>query len=154
MTSLAYLPPQPIMSRQDWPTLGDMISSGKRVVVFMDKGLEARKEADAEFMLPEFKMVWEDTYDPTDISFPCKVERTAGPLAPREQLNLINQNLNANLLPLVGERGFLVPDRLNSPRANSVDLWVFFFFLFLLHGLTLHFKLKSAQACGSLLEIY
>lgn len=124
MTNLAYLPPQPVMSRGDWPTLGNMISSGKRVVVFMDKGLEGRKEANAEFVLPEFKMVWEDTYDPTDISFPCKVERTAGPLAPREQLSLINQNLNANLLPLVGEHGFVVPDRLNSPRTNSVDRWV------------------------------
>jgi len=122
MTDLAYVPPQPIMSRHDWPTLKDMISSGKRVVVFMDTGLEGRKEAKAEFILPEFKMVWEDEYDPTDITFPCKVDRTDGPLAPREQLNLINHNLNANILPLLGERGLLLPDRLNSPRTNSVDL--------------------------------
>jgi len=122
MTDLAYVPPQSVMSRKDWPTLGDMISSGKRVVVFMDKGLEGSQEADAEFMLPEFTMVWEDRYDPTDITFPCKVERTAGPLAPREQLNLINHNLNVNVLPMVGERGLLFPDRLNSPRTNSVDL--------------------------------
>ena len=110
------------MSRRDWPTLGDMISSGKRIVVFMDKGIEGRKAANAEFILPEFKMVWEDRYDPTDITFPCKVDRTAGPLAPREQLNLINHNLNVNILPVVGEHGFLLPDRLNSPRTNSVDL--------------------------------
>lgn len=121
MTDLVYVPPQPIMSRRDWPTLQDMISSGKRVVVFMDKGVKYRKEANAEFMLPEFKMVWEDTYDPTDIAFPCKVDRTAGPLPPREQLNLINHNLNVNILP-VGEHGLLLPDRLNSPRTNSVDL--------------------------------
>jgi len=99
-----------------------MISSGKRVIVFMDKGLEGRKEAGAAFMLPEFEMIWEDRFDPTDITFPCKVDRTAGPLAPREQLNLINHNLNVNIMPLVGERGFLLPDRLNSPRTNSVDL--------------------------------
>lgn len=122
MNNLAYVPPQPVMTRRDWPTLGNMISSGKRVVVFMDKGFKGRKEANAEFMLPEFKMLWEDSYDPTDIAFPCKVERTAGPLAPREQLNLINHNLNANLLPVVGERGFLLPDRLNTPRTNSLDL--------------------------------
>jgi len=121
MTALAYVPPQPIMSRHDWPTLSDMISLGKRIVVFMDKGLEGRKDANAESMLPEFKMVWEDRYDPTDITFPCKVDRTAGPLAPREQLNLINHNLNANILPVVGQHGFLLPDRLNSPRTNSVD---------------------------------
>jgi hypothetical protein len=122
MTDLAFVPPQPIMSRHDWPTLRDMISSGKRVVLFMDKGLEGRKEANAEFLLSEFEMVWEDRYDPTDIKFPCKVDRTAGPLAPREQLNLINHNLNVNILPGVGDRGLLLPDRLNSPRTNSVDL--------------------------------
>jgi hypothetical protein len=54
------------MSCHDWPTLRDMISQGKCTVVFMDKGLEGRKDANAEFMLPEFKMVWEDRYDPTD----------------------------------------------------------------------------------------
>ena len=32
----------------------------------MDKGLEGRKDANTEFMLLEFKMVWEDRYDPTD----------------------------------------------------------------------------------------
>jgi len=109
------------MSRKDWPTLKDMISSGKRVVVFMDKGLQGRKKANAEFLLPEFKMVWEDKYDPTDISFPCRVDRTAGPLSPREQLNLINHNLNVNILP-IGEHGLVLPDRFNSPRTNSVDL--------------------------------
>jgi hypothetical protein len=122
MTNLAYVPPQPIMSRNDWPTLGNMISSGKRVIVFMDQGLEGRQEANAEFMLPEFNMVWEDRYDPTDIAFPCKVDRTAGPLSPREQLNLINHNLNVNLLRGFGDLAFLLPDRLNSPRTNGVDL--------------------------------
>lgn len=121
MTGLAYVPPQPIMSRHDWPTLKDMISLGKRIVVFMDTGLEGRKDANAEFMLSEFEMVWEDRYDPTDITFPCKVDRTAGPLSPREQLNLINHNLNVNILPVFGESGLLLPDRLNSPRTNSVD---------------------------------
>jgi len=121
MTGLAYIPPQPIMSRHDWPTLGEMISLGKRIVVFIDNGLEGRKKAKAEFMLPEFKMVWEDTFNPTDITFPCKVDRTDGPLAPREQLNLINHNLNVNVLPVVGGNDLLLPDWLNSPRTNSVD---------------------------------
>ena len=118
MSNMSYIPPQPVMSRDDWPTLGDIISSGKRVVVFFDKGAEVRMVA--EFILPEFQMVWKDKMDPTDINFACKVDRTAGPLAPSQQLNLINHNLNVNIIP-VG-RGLGIPDRLNSPRTNGVEL--------------------------------
>jgi len=50
---MAYVPPQPVMSRDDWPTLGEMIESGKRVVIFMDKGADPA----VDFILPEFQMV-------------------------------------------------------------------------------------------------
>jgi len=116
-TQMAYVPPLPVMSRDDWPTLGEMIESGKRVVIFMDKGAET--EPTVNFILPQFKMLWEDRFDPTDGKFPCKVDRTAGPLAPSQQLNLINHNLNVNILPI--GRGILIPDRLNSPKTNGVN---------------------------------
>ncbi|KIM43912.1 hypothetical protein M413DRAFT_442978 [Hebeloma cylindrosporum] len=118
-TNMAYVPPQPIMSRDDWPTLGEMIESGKRVVIFMDKGADSRTEPAVDFILPQFKMLWEDKFDPTNNKFPCKVDRTAGPLAPSQQLNLINHNLNVNILPI--GRGILIPDRLNSPKTNGVN---------------------------------
>ena len=51
---MAYVPPRPVMSRDDWPTLGEMIESGKRVVIFMDKGAD---EPVVNFILPQFKMV-------------------------------------------------------------------------------------------------
>ncbi|PPQ64034.1 hypothetical protein CVT24_008847 [Panaeolus cyanescens] len=117
IADMAYIPPQPVMSRNDWPTLGEMISSGKRVVIFLDKGAESRTEPEADFILPQFQMMWEDVYDPTDPEFPCKVDRTAGPLAYDQQLNLMNHNLNVDVF--VGK--ILVPDRLNSPRTNSID---------------------------------
>jgi hypothetical protein len=101
------------MSRDDWPTLADMIESGKRVVIFMDQGAEA--EPTVDFILPQFKMLWEDKFDPTNSKFPCKVDRTAGPLAPSQQLSLINHNLNVNIL------GIRIPDRLSSPNTNTVD---------------------------------
>ncbi|KAF8889428.1 PLC-like phosphodiesterase [Gymnopilus junonius] len=119
LTQMAYIPTQPVMSRDDWPTLGEMISSGKRVVIFLDKGAETRTEPAVEFILPQFQMVWEDVYDPTNSAFPCKVDRTAGPLAPSQQLSLINHNLNANIFPI--GRGILIPDRLNSPKTNSIN---------------------------------
>ncbi|CAA7264432.1 unnamed protein product [Cyclocybe aegerita] len=118
-TDMAYVPPQPVMSREDWPTLGEMIESGKRVVIFLDHGADSRTEPDVEFILPQFQMVWEDKYDPTNSKFPCKVDRSQGPLAPSQQLNLINHNLNTNIFPI--GRGILIPDRLDSPRTNSIE---------------------------------
>jgi hypothetical protein len=133
MASLAYVPGQPFMSRNNWPTLGDMISTGKRVVVFMDKGFGHPEEASADFILPEFEMVWEDSIDPDNINFPCAVERTARPQSFKQQLNLINHNLNANVLPIGW--GVRFPDRLNSPRTNGVSL-----------------VMKHAETCASLMD--
>jgi hypothetical protein len=114
LADIAYIPPQTPMTREDWPTLKEMLDSTKRVVVFMDKGAE---DGTVPYLLPQFTMMWEDEYDPTDSKFPCKVDRTAGPLSPSQQLNLINHNLNVNLIPI--GRGVRLPDRLVSPRTNS-----------------------------------
>jgi len=115
IADMVYVPPQSPMTREDWPTLREMLDAGKRLVVFIDKGAD---EKILPYLLPEFTMVWEDAYDPDDINFPCKVDRTSGPLAPSQQLYLINHNLNVNFMPI--GRGFKLPDRLNSPRVNSV----------------------------------
>jgi hypothetical protein len=115
LANMTYVPPQIPMTRDEWPTLGEMLNSGRRLVVFLDKGAENNS---VPYLLPQFTMMWEDEYDPTDMEFPCKVDRTSGPLLPSQQLNLMNHNLNMDLMP-VG-RGFRIPDRLNTPRINSV----------------------------------
>lgn len=51
---MAYVPPQSPMTRDDWPTLKEMLDSGKRLVVFMDK---AADEKTVPFILPQFPMV-------------------------------------------------------------------------------------------------
>ena len=56
----------------NWPTLGSMISSGKRVVIFLDAGAN-RNEVD--FILDEFIYMWETPFDQTNSSFPCNVDR-------------------------------------------------------------------------------
>ena len=53
-------------------------------------------------MLPEFKMVWEDKYDPTDITFPAEWTERPG-LWPQGS-NSINHNLNVNILPWLGKK--------------------------------------------------
>lgn len=115
----AYVPPQPVMGRDDWPTLREFITTGKRVIIFLDKGADKRATPEQDYILPEFKMVWEDPYNPTDASFPCTVDRTAGPLPPTDQLYLINHNLNFDLMPFF-KPGFKFPDRLNSLRTNGI----------------------------------
>jgi len=115
LADMAYVPPEVPMLRGDWPTLKEMLDSSKRVVVFIDKGAEG---GTVPYMLQQFTMMWEDEYDPTDPTFPCKVDRTAGPLSPSQQLNLANHNLNVDLFPI--GRGLRIPDRLASPRTNSI----------------------------------
>jgi hypothetical protein len=115
LAEMAYIPTQNPMMREDWPTLGELLVSGRRLVVFIDKGAD---EKTVPYLLPQFTMMWEDEYDPTDRQFPCKVDRTSGPLSPPQQLNLINQNLNIDLMPI--GHGIRLPDRLNTPRTNSV----------------------------------
>jgi hypothetical protein len=45
------------MKNSEWPTLGEMIDSGKRVVVFLDSGADTSQ---VDFILPEFEMVGHD----------------------------------------------------------------------------------------------
>ena len=51
---MSYVPPQTPMTRNDWPTLKEMLDSGGRVVVFMDKGAE---NGTVPYILPQFTMV-------------------------------------------------------------------------------------------------
>jgi hypothetical protein len=54
ITPLAYVPPSLPVEQSQWPTLGEMIDSGKRVVVFLDAGAD---DGGVDFILPEFSMV-------------------------------------------------------------------------------------------------
>lgn len=57
ISPLAYVPPIRPMKRSDWPTLGQLIDMGKRVVVFIDYGADGSDGAIVDFLLPEFQMV-------------------------------------------------------------------------------------------------
>jgi hypothetical protein len=93
--------------------------------------------------------MWEDEYDPDNSKFPCKVDRTSGPLVPSQQLNLINHNLNFNLMPI--GRGIRIPDRLDSPRTNSIFSYVFLFFK--LRGILICFRITAhAHQCAPLVN--
>ncbi|KAG6826451.1 hypothetical protein H0H93_016493 [Arthromyces matolae] len=101
------------MKYSDWPTLGEMIESGKRVVVFMDAGADTSL---VNFILPEFSMIWETPFDPVNDTFPCSVDRIHGPLSTEDHMYLINHGLDINF----DNTGLLIPDPAHAPKTNGI----------------------------------
>ncbi|PPQ73586.1 hypothetical protein CVT26_010570 [Gymnopilus dilepis] len=116
ITPLAYVPPSVPVKNSDWPTLGELIDSGKRVVVFLDAGADPTS---VPFILPEFEMIWETPFSVTDPSFPCSVDRISGPLQVSDHSYMINHSLNKNIIPIGS--GVIVSDPLDAPTTNSVS---------------------------------
>ncbi|KAE9968335.1 hypothetical protein BLS_005904 [Venturia inaequalis] len=115
----AYTPPEVPMAVNDWPTLGQMILSQKRLVVFMDY---AANQTRVPWILDEFSQMWETPFSPTDAAFPCTVDRP--PKLNRnqslERMYLANHNLNLQV-SLLG-LNLLVPNTGVINTTNSDDL--------------------------------
>jgi hypothetical protein len=90
LVELAYVPPQASMVLADWPTLGAMIDSGKRLVTFMDHQADF---GTVPYIIDEFPNMWETPFDVMEQSFPCDVNRTAGATDPSNKMYLINHYL-------------------------------------------------------------
>ena len=103
-----------------WPTLGEMIDSGKRVVVFLDAGADTDRSV--PYILPEFQMVWETPFSVTDPTFPCSVDRISGPLSTEDHMYMINHSLNKDVL----DTGIIISDPKDAPTTNSVSSCVLF----------------------------
>ncbi|KAF7980979.1 hypothetical protein HWV62_5207 [Athelia sp. TMB] len=116
IADLAYVPPHLPMAQTDWPTLGELIDSGKRVVVFLDAGADGSDGGVVDFILPEFDMVWETPFSVTDASFPCSVNRISGNLTPAQHMYMINHSLNINLL----DTGIIISDPNAAGTTNGV----------------------------------
>ncbi|KAI0674785.1 PLC-like phosphodiesterase [Trametes maxima] len=114
IADLAYVPPSIPVKQGDWPTLGELIDSGKRVVVFLDAGADSDRSV--PYILPEFPMIWETPFSVTDAKFPCSVDRISGPLATADHMYMINHSLNKDVLGT----GIIVSDPLDAPKTNSV----------------------------------
>jgi hypothetical protein len=54
VNDLTYTPPHSPLSFNEWPTLGEMIDDGRRLVIFMDTGADLTQ---LEGILPEFQVV-------------------------------------------------------------------------------------------------
>lgn len=114
VASFAYVPPSIPVKQSDWPTLGELIDSGKRVVVFLDAGADSDRSV--PYILPEFPMIWETPFSVTDKKFPCKVDRISGPLATTDHMYMINHSLNKNLF----DTGIIISDPIDAKTTNGV----------------------------------
>jgi len=91
-----FTPPVVPMTLEDWPTLGQMILSGQRVVMFLD--YETNMTA-YPWLIDEFSNVWETPFDPVDREFPCIVQRPPqlSPEDTKNRLYILNHNLNVEV---------------------------------------------------------
>ena len=97
-----------------WPTLGELIGNGTRLVAFLDYGAIET----VPYILPEFTYFWETPFDMTDPSFPqCIIDRPGGvagnPDLAAQRMYIINHYLDTELM------GMEVPDRRDARKTNA-----------------------------------
>ncbi|EAW07874.1 PI-PLC domain-containing protein [Aspergillus clavatus NRRL 1] len=118
LSSLVYTPPKIPMALEDWPTLSSMILSGKRAVVFLD--YQANQTA-YPWLMDEFSQMWETPFSPTDLAFPCTIQRPPG-LTPEDahhRLYMANHNLNVDVS--VANLNLLIPNTAQLNQTNAVS---------------------------------
>lgn len=99
-----------------WPTLGELIEEGKRVVLYMD--YKANQER-VPYILDQFKYMWETPFSQTDQRFPCTIDRPPGQNGSEEKMYMANHNLNAEL-QVFGD-SVLMPDKVNLNTTNGEE---------------------------------
>ncbi|RCI09070.1 hypothetical protein L249_5103 [Ophiocordyceps polyrhachis-furcata BCC 54312] len=112
LTKYAYRPGRGgVANRRDWPTLGQMLDKGTRLIVFMDYHADLTK---VDYIIPEFDHFWETAYGITDAEFPtCSVDRPTGG-DPNRLMGLMNHMLNFKLGDIV------FPNMLDAATTNSL----------------------------------
>ena len=109
----AFIPstsPNPL-GMDDWPTLGEMIDDGKRLVVFLDYGAD---ESKFPYILDEYSYFFATPYDVTDPSFnQCSIDTPPG-ASPDGRMYLVNHFLDQKIVS-----GLLVPDNAANFKTNA-----------------------------------
>ncbi|KAF5246123.1 hypothetical protein FANTH_7030 [Fusarium anthophilum] len=102
--------PQKRLSRDEWPTLQELLDDGTRLIVFMDYYMD---ESRVDYILDEFDYFWETPFGETDPSFPtCEVDRPEKG-DPTVLMGIMNHMLNHDLL------GVVFPDQIDTEKTNS-----------------------------------
>lgn len=100
-------------------TLGEMIDSKRRLVVFMDYEADQDK---VPYILDEFTYFWETEFSKEDPTFQeCLVHRPDKDSDTRNRFSLINHTANMDLtLGLLGDAKLLIPGKSQIDNVNSL----------------------------------
>lgn len=112
-----YEPQYVPQRRNQWPTLGDMILRGKRVVAFIDYNAN---QTEVPWLLDEYTHFWSTPFSPTDRSFPCTLQLPldlSNETAKEEFMYIANHNLNIRVS--IGGFNLLIPDTYNIAETNG-----------------------------------
>ncbi|KAF2266675.1 hypothetical protein CC78DRAFT_552326 [Lojkania enalia] len=113
-----YQPPKTAMNVSDWPTLGELIISGKRVIMFIDYNFDTDA---VPWMLWEFYNIWETPYSPTDAGFPCTLGRPAGISEEKMRSMMFMANHNLNVDVRIADIDLLIPNTVELNVTNGLN---------------------------------
>ncbi|KAI9025227.1 PLC-like phosphodiesterase [Phycomyces nitens] len=86
-----------------WPTLQELISSGKRVINFLDLGADQNI---LPWIMPQFNYVFETPYNNSnETSFSCVIDRPSNPEQPDEMMYVMNHFLYGSLVIEIPQKG-------------------------------------------------
>ncbi|KAI9480896.1 MAG: PLC-like phosphodiesterase [Benjaminiella poitrasii] len=102
-------------NQSSWPTLQEMIDSGKRLVNFIDTKADP---VQVPWLMDQFSNVFETPYDNTDIdSFNCNVDRIAPDYNPNDLMYVVNHFIYGVIN--IGKVKIEIPLRARAQVANA-----------------------------------
>lgn len=118
ITKWAYVPPSLPVGIDQWPTLEELILNQNRVIMLMDYETQPQKYP---WLIDEFSVMWETPFDPTDISFPCTVERPPNQEVhvSKDRMYMTNHNYNVEITAFGAT--ILVPATTLLNQTNGVE---------------------------------
>ncbi|KAI8342990.1 PLC-like phosphodiesterase [Chlamydoabsidia padenii] len=115
LVDLSYTQPN---GNNTWPTLQQMITSGKRLVTFTDLGGDQKQ---VPWLLSEFNYVFETPYDNSnENSFKCTIDRPGEPSDPDNMMYVMNHFLYGSLN--LGGTAIEIPQKGKANITNGDSL--------------------------------
>ncbi|KAF9570414.1 hypothetical protein EC968_001813 [Mortierella alpina] len=98
----------------DWPTLGEMIATGKRLVSFVDSGVDVN----VPWLMSEYDYIFETPYSIVrDTPYPCTIDR---PKDQRRQLYVLNHFVSGSIF--LNGQDIDIPEPSLANVTNTIDL--------------------------------
>ncbi|KAJ2898537.1 hypothetical protein MKZ38_003828 [Zalerion maritima] len=103
-----------LLGMDEWPSLGELVDAGTRVVVFMDYHSDT---SSVPYILDQFAYYFEGPFDTTDPDFgQCSMDRPSSDEDPEGLMYLVNHYLDVEIAADI-----FVPNQILIPLTNSLD---------------------------------